>query len=117
MGAIIHSLLLTLLGDTFFNQSGTIQRGAEAQDGAGAVVVTWADAWANVRCRISPQGGGERRSATQKWLDATDVALLAGNYAADEKMRFVVGARTYEILNVEHDSESAMTRLTLRTAR
>jgi hypothetical protein len=63
-------------------------------------------------------GGGERRYPTQTYVDATDVAILAGAFAGlTEKMRFVVDGRAYDILRVEPDGEGVTTRLSLRTVR
>jgi len=117
---LIHPELLDMLSVDFFPLHGKIQEATETQSTTGQAKPAWNDveAWTNIPCRVSPMGGGERRYATQTYVDATDVALLAGTFTGlTEKMRFVVDERIYDILHVETDSEGVTTRLTLRTVR
>lgn len=117
---LIDPRLLTTLKVDFFNRVGTIEQFTESQSATGQQKKAWANVpgLVDIKCRIAPMGGGERRGQNQAYLDATNTALLAGSYDVNEKMRFVddQGA-AYDILLVEHDSEQITTRLTLRMVR
>lgn len=117
---LVHPDLLRTLNVDFFNRAGTIQQATKSQSTTGQEKSTWADVngMIDIPCRISASGGGERRFRDQAYLDAADTALLSGNYAVTEQMRFKDDAgNVYDILRVEKDSEGITTRLTLRTVR
>lgn len=112
--------MLEVLGRDFLSQRGVIQQATKTQSTTGQEKQEWADVpgWTNIPCRKSGMGGGERRSQAQKYLDATDVALLSGVFnGLNEEMRFVLNGEAFDILRVEPDSEGITTRLILRIVR
>ena len=78
------------------------------------------EAWANVAamvdipCAIAAATSDEQR-AMPAYAERTHRALLDGDYTIDPAdHRFVSGGTNYDILGVDHDSQSATTRLHLR---
>jgi len=112
--------MLERLQRDFFPMSGSIQTATKTQSTTGQEKDAWVDVegWVNIPCRKAGMGGGERRYASQTFLDATDVVILAGVFnGLNETHRFVLNDEDFDILRVEPDSEGVTTRLTLRTAK
>ena len=113
---VMHSLLLSRLTDHFYPSTVTIQQYTATQDTDGAEVKTWANVAGHVdlACSRAAQGGDEQRRpdgtiAVSPWRVA-----ITGYYASiTPKMRAVLGGVNYDILAVQHDSQSDQTYLVM----
>ncbi len=113
MSSLIHPDLLTSLHD-FFPALCTIQQGMPSEDAAGEEQLAWADlaGHVNLRCHVAPAKGAEVRTPDMTYVVASHTIALAGNYPTiQEKMRALVGGKTYDILLVEWDSLGKTTYL------
>lgn len=118
MGIVHQRLFATLTG--FYPSTCTIQEATEARDLAGQPIATWVDKAGHIdlACRLSPAGGGERKTVTQIYSQATHVVELTGYYPLiTAKMRAVVAGQVYDILLPERDGQSASTKLVCQVIR
>lgn len=117
---LFHPRMMAALEPNFFAQICTIQSSTEAQDAAGQPQDNWADApgLVGLACRVGGISGGERRTVSQKYLDATHQILISGHYSAIlEKQRAVVDGQAYDILLPVPSPEQAVTKLVVRLVR
>lgn len=93
----------------------TIQAATTAQDAVGQAIDTWADLadHAALPCAIDRPSGQEVARPDQTIAVVEARAALAGHYPGiTPQMRAVADdGATYDILAVEHDSQTAATRL------
>jgi len=112
---IVHPDMLTHLS-RFYPATCTVRHyTAESPDTYGQPQPTWGDfsGHVNLSCSVAPSGGREIKRADMEIAISTHTIALAGSYPdITAKMQAVVGAETYDILLVEVDSHSKMTRLT-----
>ena len=110
---LIHPSLLGRLW-RFYPSTVTIQQYTAVQNTYGEEVKTWANLAAHIDldCSRASAGGSEVKRpdgtvAISPWRIA-----LAGTYTTIvPKMRAVLGGVTYDILDVQHDSQSETTYL------
>lgn len=118
--ALIHPDLTTALtASGHFPATGAVQVKTETNTKGNP-----SDSWANVgglssiRCLIAAavRGGVEELRTAPAYAERTHRALLDGDYTTIDPSihRFLSGGVGYDILGVEHDSQSATTRLHLR---
>ena len=113
---LIHpSLTASLKVSGHFPSTGTVQV-KTVTNTKGNPSEAWADVsgLVDIPCAIAPASADENRSPA--YATRTHTALLAGNYTAIDPSvhRFLSGGVGYDILGVEHDSQSITTRLHLR---
>ncbi len=114
MTGFVHPRLLSSLAK-LFDQRVTIQQAIETQDPSGQPVCSWQDVYASLPCRLAPTGGQETRLPEQIYAISTHTISIAGYYPdITAKMRAVIDAIAYDILNVGCDSEHLTTRLNTR---
>lgn len=90
----------------FFPDVCAIQECTETVDSYGEPIKSWSDVedLEEVKCRVSPSGGTERKSPQAIWSVATHVIELCGRYAQiGPKMRAKVNDQAYDILLVQVD--------------
>lgn len=113
---IVDSNLLTHLTPRFYLSLCTIKTyAAESPDSFGQPSPAWADfaSHVDIPCSVGAAGGTEVKTPNMTTAVATHKIALAGCYPnIIPKMRAVVSGQTYDILLVEVDSHSKMTRLT-----
>lgn len=98
----------------FFPQVCTIQNAVESIDSFGGVTQTWSDFLVDLPCRKSAAGGGEAKRPNMTYSIYNFIILLRGYYdTITNKMRAKINSTYYNILVVEHDAQSEMTRLTV----
>lgn len=103
--------------EAFFNTTCTIQQVTETRDGAGGVVLTWANVTGlvNLVCRRAPASTARTTEMKLESLTYTvnvQTIVIAGYYdTITPKMRAVCDGLTFDVLAVEHDGQTQMTRL------
>ncbi len=120
----IHPRLFEQLAD-FYPDFCNIQEASSPQDTTGQPIVSaWADkpGHTGIRCRRSPTSAPgistERKRSNVVFTVATHAIELAGYYPGiREKMRAVVAGQAFDIVSVESDGNSAMTRLVCQVVR
>ena len=114
---LTDSRMLDQLAD-FFPQICTIQTATESINATGDVIQTWSDFLADLPCRKSPAGGSENKRSNMTYSIYNFIILLRDYYdTITNKMRAKVGSDYFDILVVEHDAQSEMTRLTVELVR
>lgn len=119
---IVHPGLLATLDD-FYPSTGTVQQSTPTQSASGELIDSWSDLAEHVDlpCRIVPatwRAGLEERLPEKTIVVETHTVALRGHYSdITEAMRFVSGGTVYNILRVEHDGQSATTRLKVELVR
>jgi len=114
---LIHPHLLEHLEETFFPSLATIQAVTLTQDSYGEPAEAWANlaGHVDIPCAIAPASARERASASMTVAETTHTTILAGEYLTVTPVhRAVVDGTVYDIVGVERDSHSTMTRLRLR---
>jgi hypothetical protein len=115
MGLIDSRLTTVLTSTTHFPDTGTVQL-KTVTNTKGNPTNTWADVakLIDIACAIAADTAGEVRLPA--FADRTHLALLAGDHRTIEPAihRFVSSGVNYDILGVEHDSQSITTKLSLR---
>ena len=112
--AIIDGRLLTANAD-FFPSTCTIQDFTEALDAAHQPIKTWADLAGHIDlpCRKAPGRGDEYKRPDQTYAINVSIIEIAGYYSTiEETYRVEIGTDYYDILLVEHDGSSKLTRIT-----
>lgn len=118
-GTILHEGMLAALPN-FFPATCTVQVNTPSAGDGGERTPSWANlaSHVDIPCAIAPAGIREGRAAGAVESEATHTVLLAGSYTsilasgdAVPKHQVVSGGRSYQILGVEHDSQSYLTRL------
>ena len=116
---LIHpSLTASLKASSHFPATGTVQV-KTVTNTKGNPSEAWADVGGlvDIPCAIAPavMGGVDEKRAPA-YAERTHRALLDGNYTAIDPSvhRFLSGGVGYDVLGVEHDSQSITTRLHLR---
>lgn len=116
--ALVPSSLIAGLG-FLFNKSCKIQQNTPSADSNGEQTPSWSDL-ANhtaIPCVVFPAFGGpggnsEFRRKDQTYSVGTSQIMLQGYYPAIlNTMRAVVGTFTYDIKDVQHDSQDLLTTL------
>lgn len=116
MGTLIHPRMLERLG-RFFPLAATVEQRTVTQDAYGEVIETWSALPGHeaIPCARTPLSSTER-AALQ--LTATTEAwhvLLRGAYPAiTTDHRLVIAGEAYDIVGVETDQTSTLTRLTIQ---
>lgn len=113
MGTLISPRMLGSL-TAFYPSLCTIQQNTPVADSYGQPIAAWANLAGHVglACAVMSGGGREMKLPNQTYTVASHVILLAGHYPTiTTAMRAVVGGVNYDILSVESDSQSTMTRL------
>ena len=111
---LIDGRLLTDLAD-FFPSTCTIQDYTEANDAAHQPIKTWANLAAHIDlpCRKAPSKGDEFKRPDQTFATNVSIIEIAGYYdSIVETYRVVLDTDNYDILLVEHDGSSKLTRIT-----
>ena len=119
MVALIHPRLLSSLSATFYPSLCTIQEATEVQDGYGQPIAGWNNiaGLIDLPCAIAPINPNSPQAAERKRADGTieiitHTIAIGGHYPViTNKMRTVVAGVNYDIMAVETDSHSVMTRL------
>lgn len=117
---LLHGGLFAKLDASFFRASCTVQSLARTNVG-GVISESWTDVpgLVSLPCAVAPAGGGEARRA-QPYIAVereTHLVLVAGTYSAvtngHRALVTTAGGEslTLNVLLVEHDSQSTMTRL------
>jgi len=114
---LIHPNMLTHLS-SFYSDTCTIEYyTAENPDEFGQPQPTWINFPSHVSldCAIAPKGGREIKQPDMTIAISTHTIAIAGYYPTIIPwMRVVISGQIYDILLVEVDSHSIMTRLTVR---
>ena len=111
---VMHSLLLSRLTPHFYPSTVTIQQYTAIQDTDGAEIKTWANLAGHVdlACSRAAQGGNEQQRPDGTIAIAPWRIAITGNYpTVTPKMRAVLATINYDILAVQHDSQSDQTYL------
>jgi len=111
---IIHGALLEAEAD-FFPSTCTIQDFTTTLDAAHEPIKTWVDLAGHVDlpCRKAPEKGGEYKRPDQTYATNVSIIEIAGYYnTIEETYRVKFGTDYYDILLVEHDGSSELTRIT-----
>jgi hypothetical protein len=110
----LHPRLMATLSPMMVS-TGTIQTATETRDAAGQPIKTWANLVGHVAipCHIEITGGSESKATNQVYVTATHEIILQGYYPLiTPKMHLVDDAgQTYDILQVDHESFGAFTKL------
>jgi len=112
--SIIHGELLTALAD-FFPTTCTIQDFTTTLDAAHQPIKTWADLAGHIDlpCRKAPDRGGEFKRPDNTFARNVSIIEIAGYYSDIEVInRVVLDTKNYDILLVEYDGSSKLTRIT-----
>ena len=125
MASLIHPRMLSSLEATFYVATCTIQEATETQDAYGQPIPAWANVVGliDLACSIAPiivatpQDTERRRSDGILEIASHHIAFPEYYSGIEPIMRAVVDSVVYDILAVEHDSHSAMTRLRVRIVR
>ena len=114
---LVHPNLLDHVAG-LFSQSCAIQAATVAQDGIGAESKSWANVagMTAIPCHgISESGGGEVKGGDRTVTYYLSAIALKGYYPAiTTAHRAIVGATTYDILNVGHSARNVYTSLTVQ---
>ena len=114
MGSLISPRMFGLLA-AFYPSLCTIQAPTETQDAAGQPIPSWTNLPGHVAlsCRMSPTGGGERKTPSQIYsVGVVTINLQEAYPLITTKMRAVVDNVVYDILSVDIDGNNVSTRLT-----
>lgn len=110
------ALLSALSG--LFDKTCTIkEKGTETADAVGQLIPAWPTLTGHsaIACRFAPAATSRRSREPNEQMTvstATDVVMLQGYYPLiTTAMRAVVGAVTYQVVKVTHDSEELCTEL------
>ena len=110
---LIHPSLLDRLW-RFYPSTVTIQQYTAVQDTDGAEIKTWANLAVHIDldCSKAAAGGREvKRPDGTVAVSPWRIAIAGIHTSITPKMRAVLGGLTYDILNVQHDSQSQTTYL------
>ena len=114
---LIDPHMLDQLAD-FFPQTCTIQVATETLNSVGDVTLAWTDYAVDLPCRITAAGGSENRRPNMTYSIDNFIVLLRDYYdTITNEMRVKNGSTYYNILLVEHDAQSEMTRLTVEIVK
>lgn len=111
--SFIHPRLFNTL-KAFFPTSGSIQACTESRDAAGQPIKTWSNktGLTSLTARVQPTGGGEAKGQTGIIVRSQFSILLSGSYTGiTEKDRFTDGTNNYDIVGVDLDGNTSLTRL------
>ena len=110
---LIDGRLLTAVAD-FFPAYCTIQEAAWTNDAAHQPIPVWADIVDHIdlSCRKAPSSGGEYKRPDKTFATNVSIIEIAGYYSVVEAInRVVIADNYYDILLVEHDGNSKLTRI------
>jgi len=114
----MHPSLLARLTTHFYPSTVTIQQYTPARDTDGAEIKAWADVagLVDLACSRAAQGGNEQRRPDGTIAISPWRVAITGYYVdIVPKMRAVLGGVNYDILAVQHDSQSDQTYLVMET--
>ena len=112
---VIDSRMVGNLAD-FFPSTCSIQEKVTTDDATGHSIPAWSDVagLTDLPCRIAPKGGDEFRKPDMTYGVNVRTIEIAGYYdTITIVMRVLWGFIEYDILLIEHDGQSEMTRLTV----
>lgn len=112
---LIDGRMLAALGD-FFPETCTIQEYSETNDAAHQPIKTWSDLAGHIDlpCRKAPAKGAEYKRPDQTIAVNVNIIEIAGFYnSINVKNRVVLDSTNYDILDVEFDGNSKLTRLSV----
>lgn len=98
--------------DTCVIQSSTEVLGDNHETGTYAK--TWTDTLTDIRATIGDSRGEEVRQKDKTYAISSHKICLQGDYAVTEKQRAVIDSINYDILSVDKDSRTQLTRLICR---
>ena len=110
---LIDDRLLTAIGD-FFPAECDIQERTDTLDAAHQPIPAWADiaGLTELPCRKAPSSGGEYKRPDKTFATNVSIIEIAGYYSDIEVInRVVIGTDYYDILLIEHDGSSKLTRI------
>ena len=113
MPIIDERLLPSLVGDVFPDEC-DIQERTDTMDAAHQPIPAWADiaGHTDLPCRKAPSSGGEYKRPDKTFATNVSIIEIAGYYEDIVAInRVVIGANYYDILLVEHDGNSKLTRI------
>ncbi|KAA3645332.1 MAG: hypothetical protein DWQ07_12755 [Chloroflexi bacterium] len=115
---IVDPRMLDHLGDLFPSKV-TIQFNAPFSDDVetgGEELPRWNDLpdHVDLDCRLSPSGGKEVRNERQSYNVSTHFITIKGHFPSiTANMRALIGSQAYNILLVQADGQSVVTKLTV----
>ena len=113
MPIISERLLSSLVGDVFPEEC-DIQEATFTNDAAHQPIPVWADIAGRTElpCRKAPYKGDEIKRPDKTFATNVSIIEIAGFYDDIETInRVVLGANYYDILLIEHDGDSKLTKI------
>ncbi len=110
--SIMHPGIFAALTANFYPSTAIIEEPVMTQDAVGEPIPAWPVFLTDLDCRLSPMGGTERQLPDQTYSVASHTVSLASYQdTITVVMRVLIDGVYYDIVAVEHDGNSEMTRL------